>query len=43
MLRFVNNLRSRSRQQERKVGPLNPLEILKAALVANSAAAVYRW
>ena len=30
MLRFVNNLRSRSRQQERNVGPLNPPEILKA-------------
>ena len=30
MLRFMNNLRSRSRQQERNVGPLNPPEILKA-------------
>ena len=30
MLRFVNKLRSRSRQQERNVGLLNPPEILKA-------------
>ena len=30
MLRFVNNLRSSSRQHERNVGPLNPPEILKA-------------
>ena len=30
MLRFVNNLKSRSRQQERNVEPLNPPEILKA-------------
>ena len=30
MLRFVNNLRNRSQQQERNVRPLNPPEILKA-------------
>ena len=30
MLRFMDNLRSRSRQHEQNVGPLNPPEILKA-------------
>ena len=30
MLRFVNNLRSRSRQEEQNVRPLTPPEILKA-------------
>ena len=30
MLRFMNNLRSRSQQQEWNVGPLTPPEILKA-------------
>ena len=30
MLRFVNNLSSRSQQQERNVGPLTPPEILEA-------------
>ena len=30
MLRSVNNLKSRSRQQEQNAGPLTPPEILKA-------------